>query len=56
MVSVTNSGIKNVQNFFWANTFVAHFLSFETTGNIAMETIKAHVADMRITWVYNYGI
>ena len=43
--------------FFWAKTSLAIFLSFEncrTVENTAMEAIKAHVIDAKITWVSNY--
>ena len=35
--------------FFGAKTFVALFIGFE----IAKEAIKAHVIDVKITWVSN---
>ena len=43
------------ENFFWAKTPSALFLSFEkcTERNIA-EAIKARVIDVQITWVSSY--
>ena len=38
--------------------YVVLFISFENVGNIAKEAIKAHVIDVKITWVsiYRYPI
>jgi len=36
------------ENFFWAERFVALFISLKTVGNIQKEAIKARVIDVRM--------